>query len=170
MLLLSRYSFYIDFVFFLMIRRPPRSTLFPYTTLFRSLGRLHRSPPGLRRNLRHDPARSCHARVHQILPPAGSHVLHDDPAGLPHAQTAPQSRTRRRNALTPFPLRNPDFCHAEERRDEASLSPHCPRSKKPAAEAADSYARREIHFNFVAVTSNTNLCALFKSSTLVITL
>src|SRR2546425_8747358 len=26
--------------FFLMIRRPPRSTLFPYTTLFRSRGRL----------------------------------------------------------------------------------------------------------------------------------
>src|SRR4051794_41547344 len=26
--------------FFLMIRRPPRSTLFPYTTLFRSLDRL----------------------------------------------------------------------------------------------------------------------------------
>src|SRR3712207_7327560 len=28
------------FFFFLMIRRPPRSTLFPYTTLFRSLGEL----------------------------------------------------------------------------------------------------------------------------------
>src|SRR3712207_8455770 len=28
----------IDEFFFLMIRRPPRSTLFPYTTLFRSLG------------------------------------------------------------------------------------------------------------------------------------
>src|SRR2546428_12776174 len=27
----------IDFFFFLMIRRPPRSTLFPYTTLFRSV-------------------------------------------------------------------------------------------------------------------------------------
>src|SRR5215216_6117603 len=27
------------FFFFLMIRRPPRSTLFPYTTLFRSAGR-----------------------------------------------------------------------------------------------------------------------------------
>src|SRR5687767_15511434 len=26
------------FLFFLMIRRPPRSTLFPYTTLFRSKG------------------------------------------------------------------------------------------------------------------------------------
>src|SRR5215510_15262286 len=34
--------FSIDFVFFffLMIRRPPRSTLFPYTTLFRSRGAL----------------------------------------------------------------------------------------------------------------------------------
>src|SRR3712207_7290843 len=35
-----------------MIRRPPRSTLFPYTTLFRSprtLGRLH--PPRVRRLL-----------------------------------------------------------------------------------------------------------------------
>src|SRR3712207_7083133 len=27
-----------------MIRRPPRSTLFPYTTLFRSLGRAGRGP------------------------------------------------------------------------------------------------------------------------------
>src|SRR5215471_20247873 len=27
---------YLLFFFFLMIRRPPRSTLFPYTTLFRS--------------------------------------------------------------------------------------------------------------------------------------
>src|SRR6266496_5584391 len=31
------------FFFFLMIRRPPRSTLFPYTTLFRSVS----SPTGL---------------------------------------------------------------------------------------------------------------------------
>src|SRR3712207_7628568 len=29
-------------IFFLMIRRPPRSTLFPYTTLFRSLVGLRR--------------------------------------------------------------------------------------------------------------------------------
>src|SRR5215471_19373878 len=29
-------SYYLSFFFFLMIRRPPRSTLFPYTTLFRS--------------------------------------------------------------------------------------------------------------------------------------
>src|SRR5207249_10550097 len=31
------YSVYIFFFFFLVIRRPPRSTLFPYTTLFRSV-------------------------------------------------------------------------------------------------------------------------------------
>src|SRR6266436_1067877 len=28
----------VSFFFFLMIRRPPRSTLFPYTTLFRAPG------------------------------------------------------------------------------------------------------------------------------------
>src|SRR3712207_6855915 len=39
--------------FFLMIRRPPRSTLFPYTTLFRSAGgRLARSGARLRRRRR----------------------------------------------------------------------------------------------------------------------
>src|SRR5256885_3126496 len=31
------YSFHFSLFFFLMIRRPPRSTLFPYTTLFRSV-------------------------------------------------------------------------------------------------------------------------------------
>src|SRR6266705_5214954 len=37
------------FFFFLLIRRPPRSTLFPYTTLFRSTSALsqlaHQRPP-----------------------------------------------------------------------------------------------------------------------------
>src|SRR3990167_6973404 len=41
-------------LFFLMIRRPPRSTLFPYTTLFRSPNRNHYNnpsqPPGPRLN------------------------------------------------------------------------------------------------------------------------
>src|SRR3712207_8839861 len=35
-------------MFFLMIRRPPRSTLFPYTTLFRSRLRVHQLPEALR--------------------------------------------------------------------------------------------------------------------------
>src|SRR2546430_13543612 len=35
----------LSFFFFLMIRRPPRSTLFPYTTLFRSrVARVERQP------------------------------------------------------------------------------------------------------------------------------
>src|SRR6185437_16464017 len=40
--------------FFLMIRRPPRSTLFPYTTLFRSAGRpaTGRGRPGRARRAR----------------------------------------------------------------------------------------------------------------------
>src|SRR5947207_6420186 len=35
--------FIIQF-FFLMIRRPPKSTLFPYTTLFRSLIKIQKPP------------------------------------------------------------------------------------------------------------------------------
>src|SRR5256885_5554594 len=39
--------------FFLMIRRPPRSTLFPYTTLFRSL--LLSAYPAIRLSAQDDP-------------------------------------------------------------------------------------------------------------------
>src|SRR3989337_3966781 len=39
---------FVWFFFFLMIRRPPRSTLFPYTTLFRSPGQ-RAAGPGRRR-------------------------------------------------------------------------------------------------------------------------
>src|SRR5215470_19159215 len=47
------------FFFFLMIRRPPRSTLFPYTTLFRSSrGRDHRPSRGRD----HRPCRPCEDR------------------------------------------------------------------------------------------------------------
>src|SRR5438309_9058777 len=40
MCILLRLPSFSHLFFFLMIRRPPRSTLFPYTTLFRSLARL----------------------------------------------------------------------------------------------------------------------------------
>src|SRR2546430_5506606 len=43
--------------FFLMIRRPPRSTLFPYTTLFRSRQREHRAPALVREGGDRDPGR-----------------------------------------------------------------------------------------------------------------
>src|SRR2546426_9367968 len=37
--MISLHPLFVFFFFFLMIRRPPRSTLFPYTTLFRSNSR-----------------------------------------------------------------------------------------------------------------------------------
>src|SRR2546430_17479090 len=61
----ARFGYYV--FFFLMIRRPPRSTLFPYTTLFRSCGR-GRSP--LRRETAGGEARkpgnsvSCRSEEH----------------------------------------------------------------------------------------------------------
>src|SRR3989442_12743201 len=39
------------FFFFLMIRRPPRSTLFPYTTLFRSAAGHRRAGSGAERRV-----------------------------------------------------------------------------------------------------------------------
>src|SRR3712207_7138564 len=64
-----------------MIRRPPRSTLFPYTTLFRSLPQ----PPGAglrhrRRHLRHPRGRSALARRE------GEDVPHHDVAFVDQAE------------------------------------------------------------------------------------
>src|SRR2546429_10001637 len=49
MFLRSQSDIFSFFFFFLMIRRPPRSTLFPYTTLFRSVRQARREDgsPGL---------------------------------------------------------------------------------------------------------------------------
>src|SRR3712207_7151647 len=68
-------------VFFLMIRRPPRSTLFPYTTLFRS--RDEGDARRLRRRGRRDPPRGQgrpgdreERAVHDARPPAGRSEEH----------------------------------------------------------------------------------------------
>src|SRR2546422_5727285 len=68
-----------------MIRRPPRSTLFPYTTLFRSgreerdLGRGARGP---------EPAARRHALLRQRGRPAQqpAHGLPQEPAAIRNAQ------------------------------------------------------------------------------------
>src|SRR3712207_7875162 len=49
-----------ELFFFLMIRRPPRSTLFPYTTLFRSR---HDPEPGRRSTRRPRPRRAGARRL-----------------------------------------------------------------------------------------------------------
>src|SRR3712207_8997402 len=56
------------FVFFLMIRRPPRSTLFPYTTLFRS---------GVRRGGHPDAVRGARA-LDRAVGPAAADALAGD--------------------------------------------------------------------------------------------
>src|SRR6266403_2280188 len=72
--------------FFLMIRRPPRSTLFPYTTLFRSLdGPLERGDP---------------APVRQ----PGRHRAH---AGRDRDLRALRERVRRRPVVSPARLLDP---------------------------------------------------------------
>src|SRR6266478_9219617 len=55
------YLIIFSFFFFLMIRRPPRSTLFPYTTLFRSACR---GSPSRGRTERRSRPSSCRSEEH----------------------------------------------------------------------------------------------------------
>src|SRR2546430_7351630 len=50
-----------------MIRRPPRSTLFPYTTLFRSLDRRIGTAVAVMYGLRADPKGACEGYIHPRL-------------------------------------------------------------------------------------------------------
>src|SRR3712207_8368523 len=61
------------FFFFLMIRRPPRSTLFPYTTLFRSP---HAEHDG-HRDVEHRP-RGGLAEADAVRPDRGQHEVHGE--------------------------------------------------------------------------------------------
>src|ERR1044071_10142951 len=95
------------FCFFLMIRRPPRSTLFPYTTLFRSRCRV----PGHRLvALRH--------LLHNAVPRSEEHTselqsrvdisyavfcLKKNTPPHPYTTTAPRPSTRRPPPTTPHP-------------------------------------------------------------------
>src|SRR2546422_10914589 len=62
-----------------MIRRPPRSTLFPYTTLFRSDGAEHLAPAVAQRHREH---RACAIAVHGVemtvepVRPLGWNLVH----------------------------------------------------------------------------------------------
>src|SRR3712207_7401205 len=75
-----------------MIRRPPRSTLFPYTTLFRSDLPAHQPPElpraRLRRGRDHDHA-VRHLRVEPDRP-----VQPRDPRDRPHPAAADRKSTR----------------------------------------------------------------------------
>src|SRR5687768_17948449 len=63
-------------VFLLMIRRPPRSTLFPYTTLFRSNHRqiLHAARQALGQELAQAPLEQLHVAQHSIVGRSEEHT------------------------------------------------------------------------------------------------
>src|SRR3712207_8119052 len=65
------------FFFFLMIRRPPRSTLFPYTTLFRSGGEDTGRRLGCRRTARRHV--DVLERESMLLPFVGKRTAHAPP-------------------------------------------------------------------------------------------
>src|SRR5216683_6362949 len=70
--------FHFSFFFFLMIRRPPRSTLFPYTTLFRSQAA---DPPG------HSAAAQLAAQSRNSR--RLTDALHQRPAAKPESLSGP---------------------------------------------------------------------------------
>src|ERR1039458_6203157 len=83
--------------FFLMIRRPPRSTLFHYTTLFRSV-------PARRRNLRRPSHRPCwrERRGAVRLLPAGRQTAPDSPGTHPREGSNPRRiHADRRGSVRP---------------------------------------------------------------------
>src|SRR5258708_31295459 len=81
-----------------MIRRPPRSTLFPYTTLFRSHGAVPLVGPG---SVGEQPR---HARIHLGLPHACGEL---GPPRSPHAWGRPRWMRARSEEHT-SELQSPD--------------------------------------------------------------
>src|SRR3712207_7445289 len=69
-----------------MIRRPPRSTLFPYTTLFRSRADDVRAPRGGPGQPLRDDVGGVHVLDAQVVGDAGAHVA--DRAEAQHQQCA----------------------------------------------------------------------------------
>src|SRR2546430_13843461 len=67
--------FALDCFFFLMIRRPPRSTLFPYTTLFRSPGGRRQGSGAGRDGAAHDARWPLRLRRRHVRGRIGAGVL-----------------------------------------------------------------------------------------------
>src|SRR3712207_8786585 len=74
-----------------MIRRPPRSTLFPYTTLFRSIDKLRDRPAATTRRSRYVPSTSSGT---VLPPPPAGHVTSHRQAQGPSCRHHPQVTLR----------------------------------------------------------------------------
>src|SRR2546430_14309606 len=139
------------FFFFLMIRRPPRSTLFPYTTLFRSAGLGHGRPPDRVAFRRHPVSRlggeqrgGARGLDHELR---GRHLDYGDAdravqvpnagAAVPSgALTPPLPITRGTPSRRPFPRRGAGGSPAPARPPAA-----LPRRAASPPRAADTSAR-----------------------------
>src|SRR5271163_316628 len=114
---LSRHHGPVSIIFFLMIRRPPRSTLFPYTTLFRSLhvlAVLHVQVAGKFREAFGEPLVRSEEHTSELQSRSdlvcrllleknnrrGRHRRHPDAARAP-AVRHPSPRSRRRGRASP---------------------------------------------------------------------
>src|SRR3989441_525314 len=89
-----------------MIRRPPRSTLFPYTTLFRSL-RLRRSVPRAAPKLRQNTGADCGPDGHRARADGGLDRLRAGRLGRQEGlfpQQCPRALANQPNAWSPIVL------------------------------------------------------------------
>src|SRR2546422_1193859 len=124
------------FFFFLMIRRPPRSTLFPYTTLFRSLARrpgrrlLPAAGPGGAGRAADLPLR--HAAVHQH----GDH-------GPVHRRRRPRHESRLGRRLQPHPRPERLPVHHRQHRERFARrgEPHHLRRRAPGVRSDHGQSR-----------------------------
>src|SRR2546426_4799877 len=104
------------FFFFLMIRRPPRSTLFPYTTLFRSrpfddVGRGARA--GAVGVVRRRPAvRLAPGRQVEVEDHCGRYDRHN--AGGPHRQDRKSTRLNSSHLVISYAV----FCLKKKKKDK----------------------------------------------------
>src|SRR5256885_13648400 len=100
----SPHNFPYFYFFFLMIRRPPRSTLFPYTTLFRSRRADRRAGGNATRSLAHRLRGPRGVRPHLprrhggAVPDREPGADPDDPAHPAHESRRPGGRGRDRAA------------------------------------------------------------------------
>src|SRR5256886_7559482 len=119
--------------FFIMMRRPPRSTLFPYTTLFRSddLGRAQQRRPRLQGAARAIGRRPQAGDRRRLLPPARR-------ARAVHRLARQQVRDRKSTRLNSshsqisyavFCLKKKKITHTNSRIDTTHHVPICTSSK-----------------------------------------
>src|SRR6267378_5789996 len=97
------------FFFFLMIRRPPRSTLFPYTTLFRS-----------------------RSRIRAALPDSGGRRPHEGGLPLPRAALLRAARDRKSTRLNSshVEISYAVFCLKKKKKKNLSLVLKTKKKKK----------------------------------------